>query len=102
MQEKQGLGSVPVPTGSMSVQSAIVDLRDKDPLTMIRSLAVHGPRQLPHNVRYLVALRGQLGKVLLGDTLCQPGPRDARFQGPFWYLDLFHRCTLQVCLVWQE
>lgn len=82
MREKQESGSVPVPAEFMSAQSAIVGLRGKDLLTTVRSLAVHGLRQPLHSARHLVAFGGQLGKVLLGDTLHQPNPQDARFQDP--------------------
>ena len=102
MREKQESGSVPVPAEFMSAQSAIVGLRGKDLLTTVRSLAVHGLRQPLHSARHLVAFGGQLGKVLLGDTLHQPNPQDARFQDPSWRLNPFYRRTLQAYLAWQK
>jgi len=93
---------VPVPAEFMSAQSAIVGLRGKDLLTTVRSLAVHGLRQPLHSARHLVAFGGQLGKVLLGDTLHQPNPQDARFQDPSWRLNPFYRRTLQAYLAWQK
>ncbi|RQB68241.1 class II poly(R)-hydroxyalkanoic acid synthase [Pseudomonas aeruginosa] len=102
MREKQESGSVPVPAEFMSAQSAIVGLRGKDLLTTVRNLAVHGLRQPLHSARHLVAFGGQLGKVLLGDTLHQPNPQDARFQDPSWRLNPFYRRTLQAYLAWQK
>ena len=43
-----------------------------------------------------------MGKVLLGDTLHQPNPQDARFQDPSWRLNPFYRRTLQAYLAWQK
>ncbi|VFT29483.1 poly(3-hydroxyalkanoic acid) synthase 2 [Pseudomonas aeruginosa] len=103
MREKQDTGSVPVPAEFMSAQSAIVGLRGKDLLTTVRSLAVHGLRQPAAQRRGTWSpSAASWGKVLLGDTLHQPNPQDARFQDPSWRLNPFYRRTLQAYLAWQK
>lgn len=48
------------------------------------------------------ALGGQLGRVLLGETVHEPNPRDSRFTDPTWTLNPLYRRSLQAYLSWQK
>ncbi|MCY1395415.1 Poly(3-hydroxyalkanoate) polymerase subunit PhaC [compost metagenome] len=55
-----------------------------------------------HTAKHALALGGQLGRVLLGDTLHQPNPHDTRFKDPTWSLNPFYSRSLQAYLSWQK
>ncbi|MGQ7816893.1 class II poly(R)-hydroxyalkanoic acid synthase [Metapseudomonas furukawaii] len=102
MREKQIPGTLPVPTAFMSAQNAIVGLRGKDLFSTVRNLALHGLRHPLNSARHVLAFGGQVGRVLLGDTLHQPNPHDSRFADPSWQLNPFYRRGLQLYLAWQK
>uniref|UniRef100_UPI0035662898 class II poly(R)-hydroxyalkanoic acid synthase n=1 Tax=Pseudomonas sp. TaxID=306 RepID=UPI0035662898 len=52
--------------------------------------------------RHALALGGQLGRVLLGDTPHKVNPKDSRFADPTWQLNPFYRRSLQAYLAWQH
>ncbi len=90
------------PAVAMNAQSAIVGLRGKDLLSTLRGMAFQGLRQPVHSARHLLALGGQLGRVLLGDTPYKVNPQDPRFADPTWQLNPFYRRGLQAHLAWQQ
>ncbi|MEX6503849.1 class II poly(R)-hydroxyalkanoic acid synthase [Pseudomonas zhanjiangensis] len=94
--------TLPTPTVAMNAQSAIVGLRGKDLLSTLRGMAFQGLRQPVHSARHLLALGGQLGRVLLGDTPYKVNPHDPRFADPTWQLNPFYRRGLQAYLAWQK
>ncbi|WP_324732043.1 class II poly(R)-hydroxyalkanoic acid synthase [Pseudomonas paeninsulae] len=102
MRKQPSPGSLPAPVGSMNVQSAVAGLRARDMLSSLRSLALQGLRQPVHSARHALALGGQLGRVLLGDTLHKVNPKDSRFADPTWQLNPFYRRSLQAYLAWQH
>ncbi|BAU76996.1 class II poly(R)-hydroxyalkanoic acid synthase [Metapseudomonas furukawaii] len=102
MREKQIPGTLPVPTAFMNAQNAIVGLRGKDLFSTVRNLALHGLRHPLNSARHVLAFGGQVGRVLLGDTLHQPNPHDSRFADPSWQLNPFYRRGLQLYLAWQK
>ncbi|MFZ6046042.1 class II poly(R)-hydroxyalkanoic acid synthase [Pseudomonas sp. CR3202] len=102
MREKQIPGTLPTPAAFMNAQSAIVGLRGKDLLSTVRNLALQGLRHPVHSARHMIAFSGQVGRVLLGDTLHQPNPQDSRFADPSWQHNPFYRRGLQVYLAWQR
>ncbi|MDH4611948.1 class II poly(R)-hydroxyalkanoic acid synthase [Pseudomonas sp. BN102] len=102
MREKQIPGTLPAPANFMNAQNAIVGLRGKDLFSTVRNLALHGLRHPVHSARHVLAFGGQVGRVLLGDTLHQPNPQDSRFADPSWQHNPFYRRGLQVYLAWQR
>ena len=102
MRKQPPTRSLPAPAGSMNAQSAVAGLRARDMLSTLRGLAVQGLRQPVHSARHVLALGGQLGRVLLGDTPYQINPKDSRFADPTWKLNPFYRRSLQAYLAWQN
>ncbi|MFZ3204811.1 MAG: class II poly(R)-hydroxyalkanoic acid synthase [Pseudomonas sp.] len=102
MRKQPPTRSLPAPAGSMNVQSAVAGLRARDMLSTLRGLAMQGLRQPVHSARHALALGGQLGRVLLGDTPYQVNPKDSRFADPTWKLNPFYRRSLQAYLAWQN
>ncbi|MDO9622498.1 MAG: class II poly(R)-hydroxyalkanoic acid synthase [Pseudomonas sp.] len=102
MRKQPPTPSLPAPAGAMNVQSAVVGLRARDMLSTLRSLALQGLRQPAHSARHALALGGQLGRVLLGDTPYKVNPKDVRFADPTWQLNPFYRRSLQAYLAWQN
>ncbi|KFX71351.1 poly(R)-hydroxyalkanoic acid synthase [Pseudomonas taeanensis MS-3] len=102
MRDKPPTGSLPVPANFMNVQSAMVGMRGRDLFSTVRSLALNGLKHPLLSARHTLALGGQLGRVLLGDTLHKINPQDARFADPTWQLNPFYRRSLQAYLVWQK
>ncbi|SFP58384.1 class II poly(R)-hydroxyalkanoic acid synthase [Pseudomonas borbori] len=93
---------LPAQTSPMNVQSAVAGLRARDMLSTLRGLALQGLRQPVHSARHALALGGQLGRVLLGDTPYKVNPKDPRFADPTWQLNPFYRRSLQAYLAWQN
>jgi polyhydroxyalkanoate synthase len=102
MKDKSTKGSTPAPATFINAQSAITGLRGRDLVATLRSVARHSITHPLHSARHALALGGQLGRVLLGDTLHQPNPRDTRFNDPTWSLNPFYRRGLQAYLSWQK
>ncbi|MGF6168310.1 polyhydroxyalkanoate synthase [Pseudomonas moraviensis] len=102
MREKPATGVVPSPAAFINAQSAIAGLRGRDLLSTLRSVAAHGLRNPLHSARHALTLGGQLGRVLLGETLHPTNPQDSRFADPAWSLNPFYRRSLQAYLAWQK
>ena len=102
MRKQPPTRSLQAPAGSMNAQSAVAGLRAKDLLSTLRGLALQSLRQPVHSARHALALGGQLGRVLLGDTPHQVNPKDSRFTDPTWRLNPFYRRGLQAYLAWQH
>ncbi|MCU7648698.1 class II poly(R)-hydroxyalkanoic acid synthase [Pseudomonas piscis] len=102
MQDKPAQGSLPAPATYITAQSAITGLRGRDLLSTLRSLAAYSLRNPLHSVRHTLALGNQLGRVLLGETLHKPNPKDNRFADPAWSLNPFYKRGLQAYLSWQK
>lgn len=102
MRDKSNAGGLPAPASFLNAQSAVVGVRGRDLLSTVRLLAGHSLRNPLHNARHLLAFGGQLGRVLLGDTLHKPNPQDARFSDPTWHLNPFYKRGLQAYLAWQK
>ncbi|RJG09152.1 class II poly(R)-hydroxyalkanoic acid synthase [Pseudomonas cavernicola] len=103
MREKPAAGALPVPASFENAeQSAMLGLRGRNLFPTLRTLALQGIKQPIHSARHALALGGQLGRVLLGDTSHQPHAQDARFQDPSWRLNPFYRRSLQAYLAWQK
>ncbi|AVO56808.1 class II poly(R)-hydroxyalkanoic acid synthase [Pseudomonas chlororaphis] len=102
MRDKPTAGSLPTPATYITAQSAITGLRGRDLLSTLRSVATYGLRNPVHSARHAVALGGQLGRVLLSETLHKPNPQDSRFSDPTWSLNPFYRRGLQAYLSWQK
>ncbi|UVJ44378.1 class II poly(R)-hydroxyalkanoic acid synthase [Pseudomonas sp. LS1212] len=102
MKDKPAKGSVPTPAAFINAQSAITGLRGRDLISTLRSVTRHSLRHPLHTAKHALALGGQLGRVLLGDTLHHPNARDSRFNDPTWSLNPFYRRGLQAYLSWQK
>ena len=102
MRDKPNSGALPTPATFMNAQSAVVGVRGRDLLSTVRLLAVQGLKHPVRSSRHLLAFGGQLGRVLLGDTLHKTNPQDARFADPTWQLNPFYRRSLQAYLAWQK
>jgi len=102
MKEKPAKGTAQVPATIMNVQNAITGLRGRDLISTLRHVGRHGLTNPLHTARHLLALGGQLGRVMLGDTPYQPHPRDSRFKDPTWSQNPFYRRGLQAYLAWQK
>jgi polyhydroxyalkanoate synthase len=81
----------PTPAAFINAQSAITGLRGRDLLSTLRSVAAHGLRNPLHSAQHALALGGQLGRVLLGETVHEPNPHDSRFADPTWTLNPLYR-----------
>ncbi|SCW81875.1 polyhydroxyalkanoate synthase [Pseudomonas sp. NFIX10] len=102
MRDKPAKGSMPAPASFINAQSAVTGLRGRDLLSTLRSVATHGLRNPMHSARHALKLGGQLGRVLLGETLHPTNPNDPRFADPTWQLNPFYRRSLQAYLSWQK
>lgn len=102
MRDKPATGVVPSPAVFINAQSAITGLRGRDLISTLRSVAAHGLRNPIHSARHALKLGGQLGRVLLGETLHPTNPNDSRFADPAWSLNPFYRRSLQAYLAWQK
>ena len=102
MRDKTATGSTPAPAAFINAQSAITGLRGSDLLSTLRNVAVHSLRNPLHSARHALALGGQLGRVMLGETLHKPNLQDSRFADPTWNLNPFYRRSLQAYLSWQK
>ncbi|WP_339529425.1 class II poly(R)-hydroxyalkanoic acid synthase [Pseudomonas mucidolens] len=101
MRDRSVTTPAPTPAAFINARSAITGLRGRDLLSTLRSVAAHSLRNPLHSARHAVALGGQLGRVLLGETMHEPNPHDARFADPTWRLNPFYRRSLQAYLSWQ-
>ncbi|MDH4872687.1 class II poly(R)-hydroxyalkanoic acid synthase [Pseudomonas sp. BN515] len=103
MRDKPAAGTLPEPATIVTTEeSAPPDLRGRDVLSTLRDLALLGLKQPVHSTRHALALGGQLGRVLLGDTPHQHSAQDARFQDPTWRFNPLYRRGLQSYLTWQK
>ena len=102
MKDKLVKAAVPATATYINAQSAITGLRGRDLVSTLRTVARHSLKHPVHTLRHTLALGGQLGRVLLGDTLHELNPRDQRFSDPTWSLNPFYRRSLQAYLAWQK
>ncbi|RJG13122.1 class II poly(R)-hydroxyalkanoic acid synthase [Pseudomonas cavernicola] len=102
MRDKSAADPVPVPAAFMNAQNAMLGLRGRDLFATVRSLTLQGLRRPVYSAKHALALGGQLGRVLLGDTLHKHNPDDPRFADPAWRLNPFYRRSLQAYLAWQQ
>ncbi|TBV08640.1 class II poly(R)-hydroxyalkanoic acid synthase [Phytopseudomonas dryadis] len=102
MPDSRRTDSLPDPARAMNAQNAVIGLRGRDLLSSVRTLALQGLKQPVHSARHALALGGQLGRILLGDTLHPVNPRDTRFTDPTWQLNPLYRRSLQAYLAWQK
>ena len=102
MKDRPAKGVPPAPATYINAQNAITGLRGRDLISTLRSVSRHGLRHPLYTAKHMLALGGQLGRVLLGDTPHQPGPRDERFNDPTWRQNPFYRRGLQAYLSWQK
>ncbi|WP_137818709.1 class II poly(R)-hydroxyalkanoic acid synthase [Pseudomonas sp. 2FG] len=102
MRDKSAADPVPVPAAFINAQNAMLGLRGRDLFATVRSLALQGLRRPLHSAKHALAFGGQLGRVLLGDTLHKHNPDDPRFADPAWRLNPFYRRSLQAYLAWQQ
>ncbi|MDP3978414.1 MAG: class II poly(R)-hydroxyalkanoic acid synthase [Pseudomonas sp.] len=103
MREKPASGPLPVPATFVNAeQGSMVGLRGRNLVSTLRTVALQGLKQPIHSTRHVLALGGQLGRVLRGDTVHQPNAQDARFRDPSWQLNPFYRRGLQAYLTWQK
>ncbi|MFV3379417.1 class II poly(R)-hydroxyalkanoic acid synthase [Pseudomonas sp. NY15354] len=102
MKDKPVKGTTPVPATSINVQNAITGLRGRDLFSTLRNVGRLGLRNPLHTAHHLLALGGQLTRVMLGDAPHQPHPRDSRFSDPTWSQNPFYRRGLQAYLAWQK
>ena len=101
MTDKPAAGTRAPHTVELQMENAMVGLRGRDLVSTLRSVGRHGLRHPLHTAGHLLALGGQLGRVLLGDTPHQPNPRDGRFSDPTWRENPLYRRGLQAWLAWQ-
>ncbi|MEX5594517.1 class II poly(R)-hydroxyalkanoic acid synthase [Pseudomonas orientalis] len=102
MRDRPVTNPAPTPAAFINAQNAITGLRGRDLLSTLRTVAAHGLRNPLHTARHALALGGQLGRVLLGDTVHEPNPNDSRFKDPTWALNPLYRRSLQAYLSWQK
>ncbi|KWV67054.1 class II poly(R)-hydroxyalkanoic acid synthase [Pseudomonas paracarnis] len=102
MRERPVTNPAPTPAAFINAQNAITGLRGRDLLSTLRTVAAHGLRNPVHTARHALALGGQLGRVLLGENVHEPNPRDHRFSDPTWKLNPLYRRSLQAYLSWQK
>ncbi|MBA1204853.1 class II poly(R)-hydroxyalkanoic acid synthase [Pseudomonas capeferrum] len=102
MKERSAGGTTDVPAITMNVQNAMTGLRGRDLISTLRHVGAHSLRNPVHTARHMLALGSQLSRVMLGDTLHQPNPRDKRFSDPTWEQNPLYRRGLQGYLAWQK
>ncbi len=103
MREISSSGSLPALTSQMDVEHGNLTLmRGRNLFSTLRMLALQGIKQPIHSTRHILALGGQLSRVLLGATVHQPNDTDVRFQDPSWRLNPFYRRRLQTYLSLQK
>ncbi|VVN92671.1 class II poly(R)-hydroxyalkanoic acid synthase [Pseudomonas fluorescens] len=103
MGKKPEAGVSPIPASFVKAKpGATLGLRGRNLLPTLRTLALQGIKQPIHSARHALALGGQLGRVLFGDTSDQSLAEDARFQDPSWHLNPFYRRRLQAYLACQK
>ncbi|MFZ3206803.1 MAG: class II poly(R)-hydroxyalkanoic acid synthase [Pseudomonas sp.] len=103
MREKPASGPLPAPATFVNAeQGSMAGLRGRNLVSTLRTVALQGLKQPIHSTRHVLALGGQLGRVLRGDTVQQPNAQDARFRDPSWQLNPFYRRGLQAYLAWQK
>jgi len=101
MREKS-VAPVPAPNPVMNAQNAVMGLRGRDVMSTVKMLALQGLRRPVYSAKHVLAFGGQLGRVLIGDTLHKHNPGDARFTDPTWHLNPFYKRSLQAYLAWQQ
>lgn len=101
MREKPETDALPAPVAHINMQNAMLGLRGKNFTATLRMLALHGLRQPVHSARHAVSLGAKLTRVLLGDKLYQPDPKDPRFADPTWRQNPLYSRSLQAYLAWQ-
>jgi polyhydroxyalkanoate synthase len=102
MRDKPAKSAYTTPATYINAQSAITGLRGRDLFSTLRSVALQGLKHPAYTARHALALGGQLGRVMLGDTPYQPHPNDTRFSDPTWTHNPFYRRGLQAYLSWQH
>lgn len=103
MRKKPAAGVSPIPASFKKEKpGATLSLSGRNLLPTLRTLALQGIKQPIHSARHALALGGQLGRVLLGDTSHQALAEDARFQDPSWRLNPFYRRRLQAHQAWKK
>jgi polyhydroxyalkanoate synthase len=102
MRDKSPSDSLPTPINFISAQNAVIGLRGRDLFSTVRTLLLQGLKHPVYSARHALALGGQLGRVLLGDTPYKVDPQDPRFADPTWRLNPFYRRGLQAYLAWKK
>jgi polyhydroxyalkanoate synthase len=102
MRDKPAKSAYTTPATYINAQSAITGLRGRDLFSTLRSVALQGLKHPVYTARHALALGGQLGRVMLGDTPHQPHPNDTRFSDPTWTHNPLYRRGLQAYLSWQH
>ena len=102
MRDKSPSDRLPTPVKFMTAQNAVIGLHSRDLISTVRTLLLQGLKHPIYSARHALALGGQLGRVLLGDTPYKVDPRDPRFTDPTWRLNPFYRRGLQAYLAWQK
>nr|WP_298171458.1 class II poly(R)-hydroxyalkanoic acid synthase [uncultured Pseudomonas sp.] len=102
MRDKSPSDSLPTPINFISAQNAVIGLRSRDLFSTVRTLLLQGLKHPLYSARHALALGGQLGRVLLGDTPYKVDPQDPRFADPTWRLNPFYRRGLQAYLAWKK
>jgi polyhydroxyalkanoate synthase len=102
MRDKLAKSPYPTPATFINAQSAITGLRGRDLFSTLRSVALQGLKHPVYTARHALALGGQLGRVMLGDTPHQLHPNDTRFSDPTWAHNPLYRRGLQAYLSWQH
>ena len=102
MKDRTAKGATDAPATMMNVQNAMTGLRGRDLISTLRHVGRHSLRNPLHTARHVLALGSQLSRVMLGDTLHQPHPRDKRFTDPTWEQNPLYRRSLQTYLAWQK
>jgi len=101
MRDKPAKNPYPTPATFINAQSAITGLRGRDLFSTLRNVALQGLKHPVYTARHALALGGQLGRVMLGETPYQPHPHDTRFSDPTWAHNPLYRRGLQAYLSWQ-
>lgn len=102
MRDKPAKSAYTTPATYINAQSAITGLRGRDLFSTLRNVALQGLKHPVYTARHALALGGQLGRVMLGDTPHQPHPNDTRFSDPTWSHNPLYRRGLQAYLSWQQ
>ncbi|SDG75487.1 class II poly(R)-hydroxyalkanoic acid synthase [Pseudomonas abietaniphila] len=102
MRDKPAKSPYTTPATYINAQSAITGLRGRDLFSTLRNVALQGLKHPVYTARHALALGGQLGRVMLGDTPHQPHPNDTRFSDPTWTHNPLYRRGLQAYLSWQH